>query len=164
MPSPLRRRDVDFLLFEWLGADALTERPTFADHSAETFGAALDTAALIAERHFASHNRKGDIAEPRLVNGRVVVIPEAKAALDAFAAAGFLAMEAPLEQGGMALPHVVAQACFAHFDAANVATASYPLLTIAAANVIAAFGTGDQKRRFLPAMRTWRVFCTMALT
>ncbi|MGE0723908.1 MAG: acyl-CoA dehydrogenase [Alphaproteobacteria bacterium] len=164
MPPPLRRRDVDFLLFEWLRAGDLAARAAFADHSRETFAAALDTASLIAEREFATHNRKGDVEEPRIENGRVVVVPEAKSALDAFADAGFLAMEQPLDQGGMALPHVVAQACFAHFDAANVATASYPLLTIAAANLIETFGTDDQKRRLLPGMRAGRIFGTMALT
>ena len=160
----VRRRDLDFLLFEWLEAGRLAERPAFADHGPETFAAALDTATAIAERHFAPHNRKADLEEPRLENGRVVVVPEAKGALDAFAAAGFFAMEAPLDDGGMALPHLVAQACFGLFDAANIATASYPLLTIAAANLIATFGSDDQKRRYLPAMRAGRFFGTMALT
>ncbi|BBK41750.1 acyl-CoA dehydrogenase [Allostella vacuolata] len=160
----VRRRDLDFLLFEWLEAGRLAERPAFADHGPETFAAALDTATAIAGRHFAPHNRKADLEEPRLENGRVAIVPEAKAALDAFAAAGFFAMEAPLDDGGMALPHLVAQACFGLFDAANIATASYPLLTIAAANLIATFGSDDQKRRYLPAMRAGRFFGTMALT
>lgn len=101
----VRRRDLDFLLFEWLEAGRLAERPAFADHGPETFAAALDTATAIAGRHFAPHNRKADLEEPRLENGRVAIVPEAKAALDAFAAAGFFAMEAPLDDGGMALPH-----------------------------------------------------------
>ncbi|MCC7274176.1 MAG: acyl-CoA dehydrogenase [Alphaproteobacteria bacterium] len=164
MTLPVSRRDLDFLLFEWLGVGALTQRPAFADHGPETFAAALDTAWAIAEREFLPHNRKADLEEPRLENGRVIVVPEAKAALDAFAAAGFLAMETPLDAGGMALPHVVAQACFGLFDAANIATASYPLLTIAAANLIDTFGSSDQKRRWLPAMRSGRVFGTMVLT
>lgn len=164
MSKLVRRRDLDFLLFEWLDAEALTARPAFAEHGRETFDAALDTATAIAERHFAPHNRKGDIEEPRLENGRVVVVPEAKAALDAFAAAGFFAMEAAPEDGGMALPHLIAQACFGIFDAANIATASYPLLTIAAANLIQAFGSADQKRRYLPHLRSGRFFGTMALT
>ncbi|BBK36634.1 acyl-CoA dehydrogenase [Allostella sp. ATCC 35155] len=164
MAAFVRRADLDFLLFDWLDAEGLTGRARFADHGRETFAAALDTAEAIAARHFQPHNRKADIEEPRLENGRVVVVPEAKAALDAFREAGFFAMEAAPEAGGMALPHLVAQACFGVFDAANIATASYPLLTIAAANLIESFGSDDQKRRYLPAMRAGRFFGTMALT
>ncbi|MGE0719971.1 MAG: acyl-CoA dehydrogenase, partial [Alphaproteobacteria bacterium] len=164
MSLPVSRRDLDFILFEWLDAAALTERPAFADHDRDTFTAALDTAWTVAERHFLPHHRKADAEEPRLENGRVVLVPEAKTALDAFAAAGFLAMERPAADGGMGLPHVIAQACFGLFDAANIATASYPLLTIAAANLIDAFGTPEQKRRHVPAMRDGRHFGTMVLT
>jgi hypothetical protein len=34
----LPRRDIDFLLFEWLRVDELTKRERFADHSTESFG------------------------------------------------------------------------------------------------------------------------------
>ena len=39
----LSRRDLAFLLYEWLDAESLTTRPRFADHSRETFDAALAT-------------------------------------------------------------------------------------------------------------------------
>ena len=38
----LSRRDVEFLLFEWLDVTRLAEGPAFADHSRQTFDAALD--------------------------------------------------------------------------------------------------------------------------
>lgn len=126
MSSLVSRRDLDFQLFEWLEAGRLAGRAAFADHAPDTFAAAIDTATRLAERHFAPHNRKADLEEPRLENGRVVTVPEAKTALDAFAAAGFFAMEVPVDDGGMGLPHLVALACFGLFDAANIATASYP--------------------------------------
>ena len=40
----LSRRDIDFLLYEWLDVERLTSRSRFQDHSRETFNAALDTA------------------------------------------------------------------------------------------------------------------------
>jgi alkylation response protein AidB-like acyl-CoA dehydrogenase len=58
----------------------------------------------------------------------------------------------------------VARACHAVFEAANVGTTSYASLTIANASLIAAFGTPDQKRRFLPHLFSGRFFGTMALT
>ena len=36
------RRDLDFLLYEWLRVDELTKRERFAEHSRETFDAAVD--------------------------------------------------------------------------------------------------------------------------
>ena len=42
------RATVDFLLNDWLKVEALCERPRFADHNAETFGAVLYTAKKIA--------------------------------------------------------------------------------------------------------------------
>jgi Acyl-CoA dehydrogenase N terminal len=37
----LSRRDLDFLLFEWLRVDELTKRQRFADHTTETFADVL---------------------------------------------------------------------------------------------------------------------------
>jgi hypothetical protein len=38
----MSRRDLEFLLFEWLAVDELTKRPRFAEHSRETFADVLD--------------------------------------------------------------------------------------------------------------------------
>ena len=42
------RRELDFLLHDWLDVDALTGRTRFAEHSRETFDAVLDLAATLA--------------------------------------------------------------------------------------------------------------------
>lgn len=65
MSDPIiNRRHLDFLVFEWLQAANLVERPRYADHSVETFTATLDTAQAIATDLFAPHNRKSDEHEP----------------------------------------------------------------------------------------------------
>ena len=64
MSSTLSKRDLEFLLYEWLDVTALTSRPRFAEHSRETFDAVLDLSATMAEREFATHNRKNDAEEP----------------------------------------------------------------------------------------------------
>ena len=43
----ISRRDLEFLLYEWLEVEKLTQRARFADHSRETFNAALDTCERI---------------------------------------------------------------------------------------------------------------------
>jgi alkylation response protein AidB-like acyl-CoA dehydrogenase len=158
------RRDLEFQLFEVLDAEALAARPRFSEHSRETFLSALDAALDLADRLFAPHARAGDEHEPTLEGGRVRLVPQVKQALDAFIAAGFLASARDYEVGGMQLPATVAKACHGVFEAANVGTTSYASLTIANANLLAAFGTADQKRRYLPHLTSGRFFGTMALT
>uniref|UniRef100_UPI0028A14DCC acyl-CoA dehydrogenase family protein n=1 Tax=Stutzerimonas nitrititolerans TaxID=2482751 RepID=UPI0028A14DCC len=157
-------RNLAFELYEVLDAEALTRRARFADHSRETFDAALGTARQIAQKYFAPHNRTSDEHEPLYQNGEAVLIPEVKPAVDAFIEAGFHNAQRSFEDGGMQLPNLLSRACFAHFQSANIATSSYPMLTMGAAHLIETFGSDDQKQRFLQPMIDGRFFGTMALT
>jgi alkylation response protein AidB-like acyl-CoA dehydrogenase len=158
------QRDIAFLLYEVLDVEHLTERPRFAEHNRATFDAVLATARTIAERSFATHNRKSDDHEPVFEAGLVRIIPEVKAALVELAEAGFLAAHHDEALGGMQLPFSITNAAFAHFQGANVATASYAFLTVGAANMLNAVGSDELKRRYLPPMLDGRFFGTMALT
>ena len=160
----LSSRNLAFELYEVLDAEGLTQRERFAEHNRETFDAAIGTARSIAEKHFAPHNRKNDENEPRYEGGQAILIPEVKPAVDAFLEAGFLNAARSFEAGGMQLPTLLSQACFAHFQSANAASTSYPFLTMGAANLIESFGDEEQKRRFLQPMIDGRFFGTMALT
>ena len=158
------RRLLSFLLYDWLQADRLTDRPLFAEHSRASFEAMLDAANDLALREFASHNRRGDLVEPRFDGERVHLIPDIKRALDAFIAGGFMAMTQDAEVGGLQLPTVVEKAVFAHFVAANVATSAYPFLTSANANLLLAHGTVAQIDRFARPQLEGRYFGTMCLS
>ncbi|MEO8005158.1 MAG: acyl-CoA dehydrogenase [Betaproteobacteria bacterium] len=160
----LNRRDLEFILYELLDVESLTKRPRFTEHSRDTFDAALETAAKIAQEKFATHNRKSDLNEPQFDGKRVTIIPEVRVALDAFREAGFMAAAQDFEQGGMQLPWTVAQSCYAWFSAANISTAGYPFLTVANANLIRAFGSEAQKKKYLPALVSGRFFGTMCLS
>jgi alkylation response protein AidB-like acyl-CoA dehydrogenase len=160
----LSRPDLDFLLHRWLDVEALTERPRYAEHSRETFDAVLDLAARIATDHFAPHNRAADENEPRMVDGRVQLIPEIASALRVYAEAGLMAGTFDEELGGMQLPHTVAQAAMAWFNAANVGTAAYPFLTMANARLLVAHGSPEQVETFVRPMVEGRWFGTMALS
>jgi alkylation response protein AidB-like acyl-CoA dehydrogenase len=160
----LSSRNLAFELYEVLDAEALTQRERFAEHNRETFDAAIATARSIAEELFAPHNRKSDEHEPQYVDGAAVLIPEVAPALRAFHEAGFLNATRDFEVGGMQLPNLLSQACFAHFQAANAATASYSMLTMGVANLIEAFGSDEQQQRFLQPIIDGRCFGTMALT
>jgi alkylation response protein AidB-like acyl-CoA dehydrogenase len=160
----LSRRDLEFLLYEWLDVGALNARARFADHSRETFDGALDTAERIATEFFLPHRRKSDVEEPAFDGERVRLIPEVEAAWSAFAEAGLLAAEQDAEFGGMQLPAVVDKACFAYVLAANAGSAGYPLLTIANANLLLAHGSPAQVEAFVRPMLEGRYAGTMCLS
>nr|WP_127501634.1 acyl-CoA dehydrogenase [Actinoplanes solisilvae] len=164
MSKILSRRDLDFLLYEWLDVEALTTRERFAEHSRDTFDAFLDVSAQIAERDFAPHNRRSDLEEPTFDGIRVQVIPEVSAALKVFNETGLLSATMDDSVGGLQLPHVVARACFAWFQAANIATSSYSLLTAGNASLLLRYGTAEQIDRFVRPMLDGRFTGTMCLS
>jgi alkylation response protein AidB-like acyl-CoA dehydrogenase len=161
---PLSARDIEFVLYELLEVERLCERPRYAEHGRESFDAMLETARRIAEERFLPYHRKADQEGVKIVEGKVTPIPETKAAYDAAAEAGFLAAHHDEAVGGLQLPWVVTQAAFAHFKAGSVQLFSYHFLTIAAANMLAAFGSEEQKALYLPRMLDGRFSGTMALT
>ena len=160
----MSRRDLDFLLFEWLGVDELTKRQRFAEHSRETFSDVLDLFEELATRYFAPHNKKSDQNEPSFDGTTVTVIPEVKQALDAVAAADLLSMGMDHALGGEQLPTTVAQAGFSWLSAANISTSGYLMLTIANANLLSKFGTDEQIETFVKPMLAGRFTGTMALS
>jgi alkylation response protein AidB-like acyl-CoA dehydrogenase len=160
----LSRRDLDFLLYEWLRVDELTKRERFAEHSRETFDGALDLCEQLATRYFAPHNKKSDANEPTFDGEKVTVIPEVKEALDALAQADLVSMAMDAELGGAQLPATVASAGFAWFAAANVSTSGYVMLTMANANLLAKFGSDEQIDTFVKPMMAGRFSGTMALS
>ena len=162
--TPLDARGLEFLLHEWLEVEALTQRPHFAEHSRETFDAALATAQAIAMERFAPFNRRGDLEEPRLVDGRVELVPELRPALREFIDAGFMAAEADADLGGMQLPVTVAKACSAWFSAANMGASGYSFLAIGNANLLRAHGSPAQIDAFVRPTLAGRFFGTMCLS
>jgi butyryl-CoA dehydrogenase len=160
----LSRRDLDFLLYEWLDVELLTKRPRYAEHSRDTFDAVLDLSEQVATEHFAPHNKKSDAQEPEFDGERVTVIPEVKPALEVFARTGLVASSMDEGVGGMQLPHVVSGACFLWFQAANVGTSSYPFLTIGNANLLLEHAEPDLVERYVPPMIEGRFFGTMCLS
>ena len=160
----LSRRDIDFLLFEWLAIDELTKRDRFSEHSRETFDGLLDLCEDLATRYFAPHNKKNDTHEPTFDGQRVTLNPEVKVALDAFAKADLLAVSMDHALGGGQLPTAVAGAGLAWFHAANVGTAAYVLLSVANANLLARYGTPEQIDMFVKPTLAGRFTGTMCLS
>ena len=158
------RQTLDFLLNDWLEVAALTQRPRFADHSAETFASVLDTCERIARDKFAPFNRLADTEEPHF-DGERVHLPAATAeAVRAYAESGMLAAAQDHEFGGMQLPCVVEMAANAFFHKASIAMTGYALLTSGNANLLMAHGTPLQREVFARNEFAGRWFGTMCLS
>ena len=157
MTTPLLdRRDVDFLLHTWLKAETLTDR--------ETVDAILDLSEKLATEQFLPHFKRNDVEEPRLEDGEVRICPAIGGALAQYADLGLFSAGFAEDEGGLALPYLVCAASFAFFAAANVATAAYPMLTVANARLIATFGDLAQFETFARPQIEGRWFGTMCLS
>ena len=160
----IRRSEIDFLLHDVFDVASLCESPRYAHLGRETVDSIIDTALRIAAEKLDPHADWLDRNEPTFENG-VVRVPEVVGeAIRAVADAGFIAAGFDLERGGMQLPELVVMAYVAIFNAANVSTAGYPLLTMAAAHLLNSFGDDALKARFLDDMLAGRAMGTMALS
>ncbi len=141
------RATLEFLLYDWLHAEALTARPRFADHSRETWGQVLDTCERIAREKYAPFNRLVDTDEPRF-DGEKVILPQAThEAWKALADSGLLAAAQDYELGGMQLPYTVESAAHAFLSKASVSIVA-GMLTSGNANLLMAHGSEAQQRVF----------------
>ena len=160
----LSARDLRFLLYEWLGAEELTQRPHYAEHSRETLDGALELAERVATDHFAPHNKTNDTDEPHFDGERVHVNPEVGEALKVYAETGLSSLGMPESVGGAQVPHVVSSACNAWFQAANLSTSAYPFLTSGNARLLLEYGTQEQIDTFVRPMVEGRWTGTMCLS
>lgn len=156
---------VDFLLFDWLRADELVQRPRFAEHSAESFAQVLDLAERVAAAEFAPANRACDTEEPRVgADGRVLLPASTARAVAAYFETGLQAASQDAEHGGLQLPCVIEMAANAFFSKASVGCVGYPMLTTGNASLIVAHGTPRQREVFAKPELEGRWFGTMCLS
>ncbi|MEO8154631.1 MAG: acyl-CoA dehydrogenase [Rhizobacter sp.] len=158
------RNTIDFLLYDWLGVEGLSQRKRFADHSRETFASVLDTCERIAREKFAPFNRISDTEEPHF-DGEKVILPQASHdAARAYIDSGMLAAAQDYEIGGMQLPCVVEMAASSFFSKAGIGLGGGGMLTSGNANLLMAHGTALQKEVFAKNEFAGRFFGTMCLS
>jgi alkylation response protein AidB-like acyl-CoA dehydrogenase len=164
MSNLIDRPMLDFLLHDWLKLDTMLTREAYAEHSRDSVAAMLDTAAKLAESHFLPSYKKADQQEPWADENGAHVIPEVRAAITAYAEAGFAAAPFPPECGGLGIPFLVHNAAMAFFNAANISLAAYALLSVGNAGIIGEYGTAEQRQTFMAPQLEGRWTGTMALS
>lgn len=161
----INRRDLDFLLHDWLRIDELFGRPRFADHGPETISAVLDLAQQMAEAEFAPHLRACDAQEPKFdADGRVTVLPDVARAVRLVAEKGLFSSVFDAEHGGMQLPHLAHFAAMGVLMSGNLSTASFMLLTVGNARLIANYGSPKQVETFALSSIAGQTMGTMCLS
>ena len=157
------RSTVDFLLYQWLQADALNQRTRFTDHSRETFDAVLDTCERIAREKYAPFNRLVDTQEPQF-DGEKVILPQATfEAQKAYAESGMLSAAQDYDMGGMQLPYSIEAAANSFFACASISIGT-SMLTTGNANLLMVHGTPLQKEVFARHEFSGRFSGTMCLS
>jgi len=126
--------------------------------------AVLDGAAALAEGEFAPLDRIGDETGARWSGGEVTMPAGFRKAYRAFADGGWMGLAAPEEAGGQGLPHALSAALMEDLNAANLGFALCPMLGLGAIEAIAAHGSDELKRDYLPKIVGGQWTATMNLT
>ena len=155
--------DIMFALKTAAGLDGLIASGTVAVDE-DTVKAVIDEAGKFATAVLDPLNLSGDRAGSQLVDGRVETPPGWKDAYQAFAEGGWASLAADESIGGQGLPEIVSMATSEIWNSANLGFGLCPLLTQGAIDAIAAHGSDDLKRTYLPKMASGQWTGTMNLT
>ncbi|MFW5862530.1 MAG: acyl-CoA dehydrogenase [Spirochaetota bacterium] len=159
-------RDIRFVLFEMLETESLKSFEKFADYDRDMYEDTLALAEKMAVEQVYPANSESDKTGVAYDadTGRVIIPEQLKPALDAYNAAGFVAINEDVDLGGMGMPVSIGMSCNEIFTAASLAFTSYPTLSRGAAELINTFGSDDLKNVYLEKMLTGQWGGTMCLT
>ena len=121
-------------------------------------------AGRFATEEIAPLNRPGDLAGAHYENGLVTTPAGFVDVYRRWTEAGWNGVSAPVEFGGMGLPHLVKVACTEIWNGASMAFALCPLLTEGAVGALKSFGSRELLDRYLAPMVSGRWTGTMNLT
>jgi alkylation response protein AidB-like acyl-CoA dehydrogenase len=160
-------RDMQFVMHELLKVtDDFKSIPRYAEADTDTINAVLDEAGKFAVEVTLPLNMTGDEQGCRLdPKTHAVTTPTGfKEAYAKYVEGGWPALSCDPEWGGQGLPLVVNQCFYEMLNSANQAWTMYPGLTHGAYAALAAHGTDDQKKTYLPKMTSGEWTGTMCLT
>jgi len=160
--APLK--DMQFVLRELAGFDAVAALPGQDELSPDLAEAILDEAAKFAQGVLSPLNGVGDREGARWHDGAVTTAPGWKPAYAQFVENGWNALSCAPEHGGQGLPRLVSALVEEMWNGANVAFALCPMLTRGAIEALELCGSAEQKATYLPKMVSGEWTGSMNLT
>jgi acyl-CoA dehydrogenase len=157
-------KDIAFMMRHVAGLARGQADGLYHDLDDETADAILAEAGRFAEERLAPLNWSGDRAGARLESSGVKTAPGWKDAYTDWAASGWLALPAAERFGGQGLPILLNSACTEIWNAANLAFALNPLLTMGAIEALTAHGSKELQDRYLAKLIAGEWTGTMNLT
>jgi alkylation response protein AidB-like acyl-CoA dehydrogenase len=149
---------------EAAGFKAALDEGLYGELDTATVDAVLAEAGKFAGDVIAPLNAIGDRLGTPFKDGQVTMPPGWKEAYSAWAAAGWNGLAAPAQWGGQELPHAVNAACIEMWNAASMAFGIGPVLTMAAIDALADYGSDRLKKDYLGKLVTGEWMGTMQLT
>jgi alkylation response protein AidB-like acyl-CoA dehydrogenase len=128
--------DIGFALKHGAALSAALDEGLFGDLTMDVVEAVLAEAGRLAGEVIAPLNRIGDTFGTPFKDGVVTTAPGWKEAYKTWRDGGWNGLAAPVEWGGQALPQSINIACIEMWNAAAMAFAVGPLLTIAAIDAL----------------------------
>ena len=156
--------DIIFSLKHAAGFARARQSGIYADIGDDDLAAVLGEAGRFATNVLSPLNSVGDRVGATFGNGEVATPPGWKQAYRDWAAAGWNGLAAPIEWGGQNLPRALNACCIEMWNAAAMAFAVGPILTMAAIDALAAHGSEALKKTYLPKLVSGEWTATMQLT
>ncbi len=156
--------DIAFTLKHAAGFDASLADGLYGDLSSADVDAVLSEAGRFATDVIAPLNPVGDKFGTPFKDGAVTTPPGWKEAYRAWAAAGWNGVAAPTQWGGQGLPVAINAACLEMWNSASMAFSIGPAVSMAAIDALAAHGSDELKKNYLPKLVSGEWMGTMQLT
>ncbi|MBN2624743.1 MAG: acyl-CoA dehydrogenase family protein, partial [Acidimicrobiales bacterium] len=157
--------DMRFVLENIVDLPALATLPGYEHADPEMVYGVLEESGRFFSQEFAPLNRVGDVQHSRRNDDGSVTTPDGfPQAYKRYVDAGWAGVPFPAEYGGGGFPWLVAIAMQEMMTAANMGFSLCPLLTQGAIDMLAHYGSEEQREVYLPKMVTGEWTGTMNLT
>jgi alkylation response protein AidB-like acyl-CoA dehydrogenase len=158
------RRDIDFVLFEQLQIQHLSEHDLFADFTRKTIELVVSEARQLAIKELLPCQKEADEQGCSFDKGQVSVPKAFHKVYELFKEGEWIAMCDDPEWGGQGMPATVALAANHYFNGANFPFMLHNILNHGAGKLVECFGTDQQKKLYLRNMYSGRWGGSMLLT
>lgn len=158
------RRNIDFILHEVLKVEELCEDDYFKNHSKETFDLVLDIADEISQKTSLPAFVDSDRNQPQLIEGQVSVHSGVHTFVKTYADVGMISATFDETFDGQQLPKTVYAASEYIGMSAHNSFMMFTDLANGCANLIATFGTQEQKDQYVTKLLSAEWLSSMCLT